>query len=90
MSTKPYIDHLYERLRTPEKAIAYIEAAIEQDDPAVLELALQDVGKANAEFPKIEEWLRSWTDDHVARFHPSFGVRLLEQLWSKESDAESI
>lgn len=42
----PYEDLLLEDLKDPAEAAAYLEAAIEEDDPAVFLLALRQVAKA--------------------------------------------
>ena len=49
--TKPYETGLYDRLRDPDYALAYLRAALEDDEEehadAVFPLALCDVAKAN-------------------------------------------
>jgi probable addiction module antidote protein len=49
--SKPYgywDDYLFELLRDPEEAIAYLNAALEEDDmPEVFLIALRNVAKAN-------------------------------------------
>jgi probable addiction module antidote protein len=51
MSKKPYgywDDYLFERLRDPEEAAAYLNAAMEEGDmPDVFLIALRNVAKAN-------------------------------------------
>lgn len=42
----PYEDLLLEDLKEPAEAAAYLEAAIEEDDPAVFLLALRQVAQA--------------------------------------------
>jgi probable addiction module antidote protein len=44
----PYEDWLLARLKDPEQAAAYIEAALEEGDQGVLMLALRQVAKARA------------------------------------------
>jgi probable addiction module antidote protein len=44
--SKPYTDNLLERLRDPEEAAAYLDAALEEGDRAVFLLALRDVTEA--------------------------------------------
>ncbi|CAN5300463.1 hypothetical protein BH18ACI2_BH18ACI2_06140 [soil metagenome] len=44
--TKSYKDHLFERLQTPEEIAGYLNAAAEEQDIAVLLLALRDVAEA--------------------------------------------
>jgi probable addiction module antidote protein len=43
----PYEDWLLERLKDPARAAAYIEAALDEGDQAVLMLALRQVAKAH-------------------------------------------
>lgn len=42
----PYVEGLYERLRDPEHAAAYLNAALEDGDQEVFLLALRDVAEA--------------------------------------------
>ena len=42
-----YQDYLLESLKDPQEAAAYVEAALELDDPAALLLALRQVAKAH-------------------------------------------
>ena len=42
-----YQDYLIESLKDPVEAAAYVEAALELDDPAALLLALRQVAKAH-------------------------------------------
>jgi probable addiction module antidote protein len=44
--TKSYEEHLLERLQTSEEIAAYLNAALEEGDMAVLLLALRDVAEA--------------------------------------------
>lgn len=46
--TKPYKDHLYERLQTPEEISGYVAAAFEDygDDPQTIGLIFQDIIRA--------------------------------------------
>ena len=46
MKTKLYNWDVTDALKTPEARAAYIEAAIEENDPAFLTVALGDVAKA--------------------------------------------
>jgi probable addiction module antidote protein len=41
-----YADYLIESLRNPAEAAAYLEAAMEEDDPATFLLALRQVAQA--------------------------------------------
>jgi hypothetical protein len=45
--TKPYKETLYERLKTVEEIVAYLEACYEEGDNALICLAVNDVIKAN-------------------------------------------
>jgi probable addiction module antidote protein len=42
-----YTDNLLQALKDPTEAAAYIEAVMEQDDPATLVIALRHVAKAH-------------------------------------------
>jgi len=44
--TKKYKDHLLERLKTPEDVVAYLNAALEEEEMAVFLRALRDVADA--------------------------------------------
>ena len=44
--TKSYEEHLAESLQDPEEAAAYLTAALEDEDPRMFLLALQDVATA--------------------------------------------
>jgi len=57
--TISYKEHLIERLRAdPERAVAYLKAALEDDDPHVFLLALRDVTEAKGGIG----WLAKETD----------------------------
>ncbi len=43
----PYHDTLMAALQEPEEAIAYLNAALEENDPAVLALAFQHLAEAH-------------------------------------------
>lgn len=45
--SKPYKDFLFERLKNPEEAAAYLNAALEDNDPGVFSIALRDIAQAN-------------------------------------------
>lgn len=49
----PYEPWLIARLRDPSEAAAYLEAVIEEDDPAALMLALRQVAQAQGGVAKI-------------------------------------
>ncbi len=41
--TISYEEHLFERLKNPKEAAAYLNAALEDEDPRVFLVALKDV-----------------------------------------------
>lgn len=45
--SKSYKELLYERLKSPEEAAAYLNAALEDEDPGVFLVALRDIAFAN-------------------------------------------
>jgi DNA-binding phage protein len=45
--SRPYKEFLYERLENPEEAAAYLNAALEDEDPTVFLIALRDIAQAN-------------------------------------------
>jgi probable addiction module antidote protein len=45
--SRPYTDFLFERLKDPEEAAAYLNAALEDEDPGVFLIALKDIAQAN-------------------------------------------
>lgn len=45
--SKSYKELLYERLKSPEEAAAYLNAALEDEDPGVFLIALRDIAEAN-------------------------------------------
>ena len=49
----PYEDWLIERLKNPREAAAYLEAAIEDGDQAVLMLALRQVAQAQGGIAEV-------------------------------------
>jgi len=49
--SKAYTDFLFERLKDPEEAAPYLNAALEDEDPGVLLIALKDIAKANVGEP---------------------------------------
>jgi probable addiction module antidote protein len=42
-----YKELLHERLKSPEEAAAYLNAALEDEDPTVFLVALRDIAEAN-------------------------------------------
>jgi probable addiction module antidote protein len=45
--SKNYKELLHARLKSPEEAAAYLNAALEDDDPGVFLVALKDIAEAN-------------------------------------------
>jgi probable addiction module antidote protein len=45
--SKSYKELLHERLKSPEEAAAYLNAALEDEDPGVFLVALRDIAEAN-------------------------------------------
>jgi probable addiction module antidote protein len=45
--SKSYKELLHKRLKSPEEAAAYLNAALEDDDPGVFLIALRDIAEAN-------------------------------------------
>jgi probable addiction module antidote protein len=45
-ASKSYKEHLFEQLQTPEEVAAYVNAAMEEGDIALILLALRDVAEA--------------------------------------------
>ena len=46
VKTKNYKEHLLKQLKKPEEAAAYLNAALNDDDPHVFLLALRDIAEA--------------------------------------------
>lgn len=44
---KNYKQHLYKRLQNPKAAAAYLNAALDDEDPKVFLIALKDIADAN-------------------------------------------
>ena len=44
--TRSYRDYLLERLEDPEEAVAYLNAALEEEDPRMFLVALRNVADA--------------------------------------------
>lgn len=51
--TIPYDEHLHARLRKPKEATAYLNAALEDEDPRVFLVALKDVAEAHGGLSKL-------------------------------------
>lgn len=47
IKSKSYRALLHERLKSPEEAAAYLNAALEDEDPGVFLVALRDIAEAN-------------------------------------------
>lgn len=45
--SKSYKELLHERLRSPEEAAAYLNAALDDEDPGIFLVALRDIAEAN-------------------------------------------
>lgn len=45
--SKSYKELLHERLKSPEEAAAYLNMALEDEDPTVFLIALKDIAEAN-------------------------------------------
>jgi probable addiction module antidote protein len=45
-ASRPYKEHLFEKLQNPEEVAAYVNAAMEDGDVALILLALRDVAEA--------------------------------------------
>jgi DNA-binding phage protein len=58
--SKPYQDELIRYLKTPERAIAYLNAAIEAGDPELFSIALNNVAQAHeGSIPVVEPAIES-------------------------------
>lgn len=68
-----YHEFLLERLRDPAKAIAYLNAAIEEDDDDVFLLALRNVVEARQLWRPEAQF--QWSD--VARVLKTLGLQLM-------------
>lgn len=51
--TISYNEHLFERLKNPKEAAAYLNAALEDEDPRVFLVALKDVTEAHGGMAKL-------------------------------------
>jgi probable addiction module antidote protein len=50
---KNYKQHLYKRLQNPKAAAAYLNAALDDEDPKVFLIALKDIADANGGVAKL-------------------------------------
>lgn len=48
-----YKDHLYKRLKNPKDAAAYLNAALEDEDPNVFLIALKDIAEAKGGISRL-------------------------------------
>ena len=53
--TVDYREHLLKRLRDPKEAAAYLNAALEDEDPHVFLIAIKDVADARGGLRKVAE-----------------------------------
>lgn len=51
--SKSYKKLLHERLKCPEEAAAYLNAALEEEDPGVFLVALRDIAEANGGMTRL-------------------------------------
>lgn len=78
-SSLPYEDWLVESLKDPKEAAAYLEAAIEDGDQAVLKLALRHVAQAQGGVAKIARKARL-TREAIYRMLSKTGSTKLRSL----------
>lgn len=50
---KSYKEHLLKRLQDPDEAAAYLNAALEDEDPLVFLVALKDIAEAHGGLSKV-------------------------------------
>ena len=50
-----YKEHLLKRLRDPKEAAAYLNAALEDEDPRVFLVALKDIAEAHGGLSKLAQ-----------------------------------
>ncbi len=50
-----YKEHLLKRLRDPKEAAAYLNAALEDEDPRVFLIALKDIAEAHGGLSKLAQ-----------------------------------
>ncbi len=53
--SRSYKEHLDKRLQNPEEAAAYLNAALEDNDPSVFLIALRDIARANGGMSHISK-----------------------------------
>ncbi|MBI3258293.1 MAG: putative addiction module antidote protein [Ignavibacteriae bacterium] len=53
--SKPYESFLTERLKDPEEAAAYLNAALEDEDSGVFLIALRDIAQANGGMTQVAQ-----------------------------------
>lgn len=57
--SRPYTEHLYERIGDPDEAGGYLAACLEDGDPRTIILALRDIAEAHGLPILIFEVVRS-------------------------------
>lgn len=81
-SFRRWEDFLDERLQDPDRAIGYLNACLEDEDPEVFLLALRDVARARGGLEKLAQ-SASLNPEHVVRMLSEVGnpeLRTLETL----------
>ena len=53
--SKPYKDFLFERIKDPKEAAAYLNAALADEDPGVFLIALRDIAQANGGMAQVAD-----------------------------------
>ena len=87
--SKPYQDELIRYLQTPERAIAYLNAAIEAGDPELFSIALNNVAQAHeGSIPVVEPAIES---DHTGTLNPELNrfLMLLNSLGLSLTQSET-
>lgn len=81
-SFRRWEDFLDERLQDPARAVGYLNACLEDEEPEVFLLALRDVARARGGLEKLAE-TASLNPEHVVRILSEAGkpeLRTLERL----------
>ena len=71
VTTKKYKDHLLEELRDPAECVAYLNAALQDEDPQVFLLALKDIADAQGGLT----WLAEATDLNRENLYRTLSLR---------------
>ncbi|MGE3556346.1 MAG: addiction module antidote protein [Candidatus Obscuribacterales bacterium] len=82
---RSYKDHLIESLKDPKEAMAYLKAALEDEDGHVFLLALRDVTEAQGSM----SWLSGTTDLNRESLYRTLSVRGNPRLSSLRSVLEA-